>query len=112
CVTRLRLSRAECRRVAASLESWFSDRSSVVKTCALQALAELTRQDPSLLPRVLDLLRVEGRGGTPAMRARSRVLLEQLETGADLTWVRPKPQARVAARLIGGAVGTADPGRL
>jgi hypothetical protein len=39
----------------------------------------LTRQDPASLPAVLDLLRAAGRSGTPAMRARSRILLKRLE---------------------------------
>jgi hypothetical protein len=46
---------------------------------ALQGLVDLTRQNPDSLARVLDLLRIYGRSGTAAMRARSRLLLEQLE---------------------------------
>jgi len=78
-VPRLKLSVAECRRAAAAMHSYLDDPSSIVKTAALHGLADLTRQDPSLLPDVLDLLRVAGRSGTPAMRARSRILLEKLE---------------------------------
>jgi hypothetical protein len=61
------------------LESWLDDGSSIVKTAALQGLAELTRHDPALLPRVLDVLRIQGLSGTPAMRARSRIWLLKLE---------------------------------
>jgi hypothetical protein len=61
------------------LESWLNDASSIVKTAALQGLADLTRHDPAALPGVLDLLRIQGRSGTPAMRARSRILLSKLE---------------------------------
>jgi hypothetical protein len=78
-IPRLTLTMAECRRVAAVLEGWLEDRSSIVKTLALQGMADLTRQDPERLPRVLDLLRVCGRSGTPAMRARSRILLKALQ---------------------------------
>ncbi len=76
---RLKLTVPECRRMAATLEGWLEDRSSIVKTTALHGLADLTRQDGSLLERVEDLLRMAGRSGTPAMRARSRILLKALE---------------------------------
>jgi hypothetical protein len=79
-VPRIPLTVAECRRVAGILESCLEDRSSIVKTCALQGLADLARQDASLLPEVIDLLRVHSRSGTPAMRARGRMLLKQLES--------------------------------
>ena len=70
---------AECRRAAESLNSYLNDPSSIVKTAALHGMTDLTRQDPESLPGVLDLLRVAGRSGTPAMRARSRILLKALE---------------------------------
>ena len=78
-VPRLRLSVPECRRAADLLKTWLEDPSSIVKTLALQGLADLTWQDPSLLPEVLDLLRILGCSGTPAMRARSRHLLRKLD---------------------------------
>jgi hypothetical protein len=78
-VGRLPLTVPEARRAAAALQSWLDDSSSIVKTAALQGLADLTRRDPSLLPMALDLLRMKGRGGTAAMRARSRILLKKLE---------------------------------
>jgi len=99
-VSRLRLTPAECRRAATVLRTWLDDRSSIVKTSAMQTLADLTRQDPSLLAEVLDLLRVLTRSGTPAMRARGRVLVKQLETGQPTTWKRSKPQALSAARMM------------
>lgn len=76
---RMTLTEAECRRVAAALNAYLDDASSIVKTAALHGLADLTRYDPAMLPEVLDLLRVCGRSGTPAMRARSRILLKALE---------------------------------
>lgn len=79
-VPRLRLTVSECERVAEILQSCLDDRSSIVKTCALQGLADLTRQDASLLPEAIDLLRIHSRSGTPAMRARGRMLLKQLES--------------------------------
>jgi hypothetical protein len=79
-IPRLVLTVPECRRVAETLQSYLEDRSSIVKTCALQGLADLTRQDASLLPEVIDLLSIHSRSGTPAMRARGRMLLKQLES--------------------------------
>lgn len=76
---RLPLSVQECRRTAEILYTWLDDPSSIVKTAALQCLADLTRLDSSLLPGVLDLLRIHSRSGTPAMRARCRILLKRLE---------------------------------
>jgi hypothetical protein len=76
---RLTLTAPECRRIAAVLETWLDDRSSIVKTAALHGLADLTSQDPACLLKVVDVLRMAGRSGTPAMRARSRILLKQME---------------------------------
>jgi len=79
-VPRLKLTIPECLRVASVLHSYLDDRSSIVKTAALHGLADLTRQDPGSTPLVIDLLRTAGRSGTPAMRARSRILLKAFET--------------------------------
>jgi len=79
-VPRMELTRAEIARAVQSLQAWLDDdSSSIVKTMALQGLADLTRQDAALIPGVLDLLRIHGRSGTAAMRARSRLLLAQFE---------------------------------
>jgi len=77
---RLHLTGSECRRVAQILHSYLEDRSSIVKTFAMQGLADLTNQYPSLGPTVLELIRVLTRTGTPAMRARGRKLLQKLES--------------------------------
>jgi hypothetical protein len=84
-IPRLPLTLAEARRAASVLQTFLDDRSSIVKTAALQALADLTRHDPESLPEVLDLLRIQGRSGTPAMRARSRHLLRRLDPPASPT---------------------------
>jgi hypothetical protein len=78
-VPRLPLTVAECRRAAETLRPRFEDRSSIVKTAAMQAFADLALVDASLLSEVLDLLRIHSRSGTPAMRARGRILLQRLE---------------------------------
>ncbi|HEY2861809.1 MAG TPA: hypothetical protein VGJ21_25640 [Terracidiphilus sp.] len=76
---RLTLTVPECRRIAAVLGTWLDDPSSIIKTSALHAMADLTMQNPASREDVKDLLRVSGRSGTPAMRARSRILLKQME---------------------------------
>jgi hypothetical protein len=78
-VPRLQLTGSECRRAADLLMSYLEDKSSIVKTFAMQGLAELTQQCSGLRPVVLDLLRSCSRTGTPAMRARGRILLRRME---------------------------------
>ena len=99
-IPRLPLTVAEARRVAAVLETYLEDRSSIVKTAALQGHADLTRHDPASLPAVLDLLRIHGRNGTPAMRARARHLLKRLAPPPERHLSAPKTQAGSAAWLI------------
>jgi hypothetical protein len=81
---RLDLTVPECRRVSVVLHRWLDapDSGSIVRTSALHGIAELTRQNPDALLATLDLLRVAERSGTPAMRARSRILLKKLERPA------------------------------
>lgn len=78
-IPRLQLSGSEARQTAVLLEGFLEDSSSIVKTCALQGIHDLAMQESALLPMALDLLRIHGRSGTPAMRARSRNLLQRLE---------------------------------
>jgi hypothetical protein len=96
-ISRLALAVPEARRAASALQSFLDDRSSIVKTAALQGLADLTRHDPALLPAVLDLLRIQGRSGTPAMRARSRILLKRLDPSADAAAGRQSAPRNAAA---------------
>jgi hypothetical protein len=94
-VPRMELTVPECRRAAAILRTYLEDRSSIVKTLAMQGLADLTRQDPVLMPDVLDMLRILARSGTPAQRARGRILLRRLE-GQDARVARfrkPEPKS-------------------
>jgi HEAT repeat protein len=78
-VPRLRLNAKERQIAISSLNSYLEDRSSIVKTFALQGLADLAQDDPSIQPEVIDTLREATRSGTPAMKARSRKLLLRLE---------------------------------
>ena len=78
-VGRLPLTVPEAQRAAQILRTWLDDKSSIVKTAAMHGLADLTRLDPSLRVEVLDTLRILSRSGTPAMQARGRILLKQME---------------------------------
>jgi len=78
-VPRLRLNAKERQQALSLLTGYLEDRSSIVKTFALQALADFAAQDPSIRPTVTETLRQAARNGTPAMKARSRKLLLRLE---------------------------------
>jgi hypothetical protein len=78
-VPRLRLSPKERKLAVSLLNGYLGDRSSIVKTFALQGLADFAQGDASLRPKVIEVLREATRSGTPAMKARSRKLLSRLE---------------------------------
>jgi HEAT repeat protein len=78
-IPRLPLNARERQRAASLMENYLEDRSSIVKTSALQGLADLADHDSSLRPKVIELVQASARNGTPAMKARSRKLLLQLE---------------------------------
>lgn len=76
-VPRLALNSHERQRAMSLLNGYLQDRSSIVKTFALQGLADLARDDASR-SAVSEILREASRSGTPAMKARSRKLLRGL----------------------------------
>jgi hypothetical protein len=78
-VPRLLLSPKERQLAASLLNEYLEDRSSIVKTFALQGLADLAEDDPTNRPKVVEILREATGTGTPAMRARSRKLLLRFE---------------------------------
>lgn len=75
---RIRWSPSERKRVLDILMAYFNDESSIVKTFAMQALADLARQAPALMPSVRLHLQELTAIGTPAMKARGRKLLKEL----------------------------------
>lgn len=77
-IPRMELTVVEARRAARALNAYLDDSSSIVKTLALHGLTDLARWDAAMLPGVVDLLRTLSRSGTPAMRARGRILLKRL----------------------------------
>jgi hypothetical protein len=78
-VPRLSLNSRERQYAISALNSYREDRSSMVKTFALQGLADLAQNDKSIRTSVIEVLREAMRNGTPAMKARSRKLLLLLE---------------------------------
>lgn len=78
-VPRLTLNAKEKEVAASLLRGYLEDRSSIVKTHALQGLADLSGDDANMRPAVMELLREATRSGTAAMKARSRKLLLRLE---------------------------------
>ena len=76
-VPRLELSARERDRAVAALQRYLEDRSSIVRTCAMQGLADLARQDASLQDVVKRILEESLRTGTAAMKARARKLLKE-----------------------------------
>lgn len=77
-IPRLELTARERGVAVDILFDYLHERSSIVKTCAMQALAELAMKHAALKAQVLPLLEELTEAGTPAMRARGRKLLKQL----------------------------------
>jgi hypothetical protein len=76
-VPRLRLTAPERQRAASALQLYLEDRSSIVKTFALQGLADLAQNDAGLRGGLKLLLQDAVQSGTPAMKARARNLLKK-----------------------------------
>ncbi len=75
---RLQLSDSERHRILDILSGWLDQKSSILKTFAMQGLADQAEQNPELLPDVLPVIEESTATGTPAMRARGRKLLKKL----------------------------------
>jgi hypothetical protein len=78
-VPRLELSVAERQRAATTLQQYLEDRSSIVRTFAMQGLVDFAGQDPTLRGTAKQTLEEALRTGTPAMKARARKLLKGLQ---------------------------------
>lgn len=77
-IPRLRLDAQQRRLAVALLFDYLDDESKIVKTNAMQALAELAVEDASLRQKVIPVLEQLTAMGSPAMRARGRKLLANL----------------------------------
>lgn len=76
---RLRLTKTERRRAYRIMQSYLDDQSSIVRAFAMQAMADFATQDETLRPETLAQIKTLAARGTPAMRARGKKLLKQLE---------------------------------
>ena len=75
---RLELTSPERDAVVDILFDYLRDKSSIVRTHAMQSLADLAAAEPKLKSRILPILEKLTQTGTPAMRARGRKLLAGL----------------------------------
>jgi len=78
-IPRLTLDRRERRAAAEILAGYLDDDSRIVKTFAMQALADLAQRDAELHPRIVRTITRLTRTGSPAMRSRGRKLLAKLK---------------------------------
>lgn len=78
---RVALNARERRKTYAILLRYLDDNSGIVRTNAMQALADLALRWPSFRTDVVPLLGELTRDGTPAMRSRGRKLLARLARG-------------------------------
>jgi hypothetical protein len=76
---RLRLKPRDRGLAVAILLEYLEDRSSIVRTFAIQGLADFAVQDERLRARVIPILEKLTSTGSPAMRARGRKLLKTLQ---------------------------------
>ncbi len=74
-IPRLDLTKEERARMERLLLDYLEDRSVIVRTFAIQALAELAVDDARLRKRVIKLLENFASSGTSALRSRARKLL-------------------------------------
>ena len=77
-IPRLPLTQAERTRAARIMRGYFESKSSIVRTCTLQALFDLAREHSTMLPEVVQLLRERSRFGSLAEKARARKLLSSI----------------------------------
>jgi HEAT repeat protein len=75
---RLALSAKERDAAVSLLLGYLEDKSKIVKTFSMQALADLALRDERLRPRVVPVLQALTATGSPAMKSRGRRLLEDL----------------------------------
>lgn len=77
-IPRLDLNQEERASVVARLVEYLNDKSNIVKTFSMQALADLAEKDTTVRVKVIPLLEELTRAGSPAMRSRGRKLVQRL----------------------------------
>ena len=78
-IPRLTLSEEEKGRVTEILLGYLDDKSKIVQTSAMQALADMATGDENLLPKVIDVVEELTKTGSAAVRNRGRQLLAKLK---------------------------------
>jgi hypothetical protein len=78
-LSRIDWSESERRRVLRIMAVYLKDPSSIVKTFAMQTMADMAAQDPRLCAPIVEKLKRLTQNGTPAMKSRGRKLLARLE---------------------------------
>lgn len=76
---RLQLSVHQRREATNILLGYLNDESSITRTFALQALADLAKDDLRLRQEIIGLLKDATRSGTSAMKSRAKNLLKKLD---------------------------------
>ncbi|MCK6624149.1 MAG: hypothetical protein L6R45_03115 [Anaerolineae bacterium] len=77
-LSRLSLDSTELAQAVEILLAYLDDPSKIVKTFAMQALADLAEQEASLRPQVIKIVAELTQTGSPAAQSRGRKLLRQL----------------------------------
>lgn len=79
---RLEVTQAEETAIVEILHHYLADNSKIVRTCAMQALADLAERNSALRPDIIPLLEELTAASSPAMRSRGRKLLTRLKRSA------------------------------
>jgi len=77
--SRLALTAKERRTVVAILQAYLNDQSGIVRTFAMQALADIAEQDAQLRPAIVRQIETLAQTGTPAMKSRGKKLLARFK---------------------------------
>jgi HEAT repeat protein len=82
-LSRLALTKTESEVVVEILMNYLLDKSGIVRTFSMQALADIAAKQKSLRPQIVRLLKTLTKRGTPAMQNRERKLLEKIASLED-----------------------------
>lgn len=77
--SRIPWTHAERNTVLLILQEYLKDKSSAVRTSALQAMADQAAQDRKIRSGIVKQIRMLAETGTPAIKSRGKKLLERLE---------------------------------
>jgi hypothetical protein len=77
--SRLELTNNDRKEVLKILSDYLKDKSKIVKTFSMQALADIAEQDENLKPGIIQKLETLTQEGSPAMKNRGRKLLLKLK---------------------------------